>query len=120
MRTFVQKLPEFLRKSAYYAGQEAAWPREQAIKVIEHLKIHNAVVLGVEVWLPTHPGPTIPTPFIYSWDSGSQHQGESWQDFVRRANTGAAEYVRRFNWDKQDQTHQEADPYFNLEVVEEG
>lgn len=118
METVLQRLPAELRRAAYLAVCEPAWPRAEALRVVEWCAGAGIAVLGGEVWLPTVPGPTIPTPFIYAWDVGAKAAGEPWQEFVARANAAASEYVRTFEWDPNDVSHRDAEPYFNLEFCE--
>lgn len=115
--SFLLSLPEELRSSAYRSGVECAWPSAKALAVIKHVSNTGGAVCGVEVWLPTEPGPTIPTPFIYTWSVGEQRPSESWKSFARRANSAARSYIRHFCWDTEDQAHRGCTPYFNLDVV---
>lgn len=110
------KLPPSLRDAAYYAGQEPAWPAEEAIDVVRHATKLDLVVCGIEVWLPTVPGSTIPTPYVYTWQCEEQELGESWRDYVQRINAAAERYIREFHWDPRDTTHQELKPCFNVDV----
>lgn len=110
-------LPEDIQRQTYYAGREAAWPQQAALRVIDHATRDSIAVPGVEVWIPTNPGPTIPTPFIYTWSAEDRRTGEDWSDFVRRVNTAASEYIRTFEWDRRDERHREVKPYFNLDIV---
>jgi hypothetical protein len=87
--------------------------------VIERLGERGCAVIGIEVWLATEPGPTIPTPGIYTWDADSRHAAESWSVFVQRVNTEAADFVRAFSWHPDDGKHRPEVPYFNLTVIEE-
>jgi hypothetical protein len=98
------RIPPEIQARAYGAGNEFAWPREDAIQVIAAIKSHF-VVVGVEVWLPTTPGPTIPTPFVYQWGAGPSDA------------KNAAEYIRTFEWDDADTHHRSFEPYFNLTIV---
>jgi hypothetical protein len=97
------RIPLEIQARAYQAGNEFAWPREDAIRVIEAVKSHY-VVLGVEVWLPI-PGPTIPSPFIYHWATKSG------------APTNAVDFIRNFEWDEADAAHRNLEPYFNLTLA---
>jgi hypothetical protein len=117
--SWLLRMPESLRVTAYYAGGEAAWPAEDAISAVQCATKLGLAVCGVEVWLPTAPGPTIPTPYIYSWQGEEQKSEEAWGEFVQRVNDAAVEYIREFSRDPQDQTHQDAEPYYNLDVVSE-
>jgi hypothetical protein len=116
--SWLLKLPESLRVAAYYAGEEVAWPAESAINVIECATNLGVAVCGVEVWLPTVPGPTIPTPYVYVWETDERKPEEDWRNFVRRANSGAAVYIRGFAWAAGDKAHKGLEPYFNLDMVD--
>lgn len=117
--SFVDILPERFRKSGYLAGGEAAWPKGEACRVIDYLTSVSLAVCGIEIWLPTDPGPTIPTPFIYTWEATPINQQESWSDFARRTNEQAKVYIRAFEWDKEDTEHKDMSPYFNLDIFVE-
>lgn len=82
-----------------------AWPRADAIKVLNILHESGFVVLGVDVWIATNPGPTIPTPYIYDWQLGPD------QASVGGA-ASALEFVQDFQWDHRDQSHGGREPYF--------
>ena len=101
-------LPARLRLSAYRSGVEAAWSRADALEVIAMLKQRGFYILGVDIWLPTIPGPTIPTPFIYDWNEA--HVG----DYPNIAPT-ASEFVSSFAWDPTDANRHEC-PYFCITV----
>ena len=104
---WIELLPKDLLASAYRANAEMAWRRQDAIRVIEILRSADYMILGLEVWLPTKPGPTIPTPYIYGWmgttDISSATHARS-----------AEEYVQTFAWDPEDKSHSAAEPYFNI------
>jgi hypothetical protein len=69
--------------------------------------------LGVEIWLPTTPCPTIPAPIFYTFES-RQLPHERLTDFVQRASREASDYISTFEWDPADANYQGAVPYFNL------
>jgi len=110
-------LPNDLKNSRYEYRGEYAWAREDALRVIEALEKKDAAVIGVDVWLPTTPAPTIPTPFVYDLDASAKSHGESWRDFARRTGAHSAKFVREFGWDPQDSTYLHSVPYFNLTVL---
>jgi hypothetical protein len=87
--------------------------------VIRDLTEKDCAVIGIEIWLPTEPGPTIPSPGIYTWDAPSRRAGEPWSVFAPRVNAEAADYVRAFFWHPHDEKYSSEMPYFNLTVVEE-
>jgi len=100
-------LPDDLREAAYKAGSESAWSKRNALRVVEILSADGYVILGVDIWLATKPGPTIPTPFVYDWslraDLPSQEYPKS-----------AAEFIQTFEWDPTDTSHNGREPYFNI------
>jgi hypothetical protein len=118
MRNLFEKLPQSLRDNAYVAGEESAWYRDDALGVVEFCKEQGIAVLGGEVWLPTHPGPTIPTPFIYTWEVDEKISSESWTQFVGRASEMAKKYIEEFSWDPAD-TLRSQTPMFNLTHADE-
>lgn len=116
--SWLHELPPQLHDSAYHAGDEAAWPAAAAIVVVEYLTRIGAAVCGVEVWVSTSPGPTIPMPYVYTSDAKEQGPTENWKEFVERANEAAAEFIRDFSWAPEDKAHQGLSPYFNFDVVQ--
>ena len=107
-------LPERFRQSGYVtANKECAWSRQDAIDLIDYLTARGVVVDGIEVWLPTDPGPTIPAPFIYTWGTDIT-PGESIEAFVARANSDARDFVATFAWDDRDLSHRELEPFFHI------
>ena len=62
--------------------------------------------MGVDIWLPTDPGPTIPRHFVYDWSSETHD--------VRFAT--AAQFIAGFEWDKEDVLNLGKEPYFNLTI----
>jgi hypothetical protein len=87
--------------------------KQHALEVIQWATTSGMAVFGIEVWLPTTPGPTIPMPFFYSFDSEPK-ENEEWSEFVKRANADASQYVIEFDWDPEDHKHHSQKPYFNL------
>lgn len=118
MNSFLENIPKSLVEQAYVQKDEAAWPKDASLSVISYLSQLGTAVLGGEVWLPTEPGPTIPVPYFYAWDTGSKNDNESWNDFVFRANQEAKEYISSFEWAEEDTDHAELLPYFNFTVEE--
>ncbi len=119
MSSFIENIPKSLSEQAFVDKDEAAWPRDAAMSVISYLSQLGIAVIGGEIWLPTKPGPTIPMPYFYGWDSGSRNDNESWNEYVVRANEVAKEYVTSFEWAEEDTNHAELLPYFNFTVEEE-
>lgn len=115
---YIEYLSEDIKAKAYYSSEgETAWPRQEALAVITFLGGFEHAVLGGEIWLPTLPGPTIPSPYIYTWEVSPQQKNESWKDFVNRAANESKRYVLEFEWDPADETNVRAIPFFNLTVV---
>jgi hypothetical protein len=101
-------LPLDLQRAAYRANDEMAWSKADAIRVVEILKINGYVVLGVDIWLATRPGPTIPTPFVYDW--AATVDPPSWKKNPKTAD----EFIRNFGWAAADRLNQGKEPYFNI------
>src|SRR5437660_943483 len=78
---------------------------EAALKVIHLATAAGVAVEGMEIWLPTKPGPTIPTPFIYTWSMKPKIDGQGWDEYVRECNEQAKSYVQTFQWDERDKSH---------------
>jgi hypothetical protein len=97
-------LPDYLRQRGYKSGSELAWAREDALQVAETLSNNGYSILGVDIWLATVPGPTIPTPFVYDWDPS-------------RCGMSAAEFIRTVDWDPTDTSHRGREPHFNILAV---
>lgn len=110
---WVSQLPARLGATAYRAANEHAWNRRDVLDVIDWLSFRGIPVLGVDVWLPTHPGPTIPTPCIYEWSAPSNLLERS-DVFVQ--NAMAKKYISEFEWGKDDRRWHGETPYFNLTV----
>jgi hypothetical protein len=107
-------IPESLLASGYRAENgEMAWDKENALSVLRWAEDCGVCVLGLEVWIPTVPGPTIPMPFVYAFDP-RRDEGESDAVFLARANTEVVNYVNSFEWDVQDTAHHAYRPFFNL------
>jgi hypothetical protein len=107
-----------LRAAAYCYGDEFAWTRDDALKVVDWASKCQIAIAGVEVWLATKPGPTIPTPLIYSWQAEKELYKKPWPRFVKEANYLATEYIKHFAWDVSDTSRYSLDPYFNLCLME--
>lgn len=104
-----QQLPEVLRSSAYLSeGGEPAWPRDAALEVVEYLRGKQFAILGVEIWIATHPGPTIP---LYQWSRSDA------RDSLANPQT-ADEYIQRFSWAADDDQFRDQVPFFNLTVAD--
>ena len=101
-------LPHDLVQSAYGSdGDEMAWPKVQALKVVSFLEANGYVVTGVDIWIPTNPGPTIPTPFVYDWKLKGIPRADSYP-------TTAVEFIDSFEWDPKDNSHNNMQPFFNI------
>lgn len=103
-------LPPDLRRAAYRASNgEFAWSRANALAVSQLLRNKGYSVFGVDIWLPTRPGPTIPTPFVYDWTLSADVRSAHCQK-------SADEFIRNFRWSTSDKRHLGMEPYFNLTV----
>lgn len=91
-------LPKPLVKKAYRSRSELAWPKEDALSVINILQESGYLIIGVDIWLATENGPTIPTPFVYDWDLSAQESDNS-------QNSTAEEFIASFQWDPSDTSH---------------
>lgn len=112
-------IPSRLLSVAFRAGKELAWPRQEALDMIDLLALRGLAVLGVEIWIPAGSGPEIPGPFIYTWEVQPKAEGETWSAFVARAEEQATAYVRDFTWDERDHHYRGREPFFNLTVSAE-
>lgn len=113
-------VPSDLKGLAYYsANHEPAWSAVESLQVIHILSNQEIAIVGVEVWLPTKPGPTIPTPYIYGWEAGLKQDDQTWNQYVEASTAGARSYIESFEWDKRDIEHIDIVPYFNLTAVTE-
>jgi hypothetical protein len=99
-------LPQELISKAYVSSNEVAWGRADALRVLAILERSGRCVLGVDVWSPAKPGPTVSGKFVYDWDR-QQHDP--------RFRT-AGDFVKNFQRDPTDAFHQEREPYFNLTI----
>ena len=110
-------IPEALQASAYSSGEEYAWSSKDALKVIDYCERHGMGAVGVEVWLPTKPSPTIPAPIIYGWSAEDfSGRGDAAQKYLSRCNEAARKYISQFAWDPKDQGKYTMEPFFNLEI----
>jgi hypothetical protein len=103
---FSENLPGELLGRAYRSKNELAWNRDDALEAIERLAKAGFVVLGVEVWLPTSPGPTMTGRY---WDSkAGPVPGEP---------QTAKDFVKNFRWGQYDKILEDREPFFNLTVA---
>ncbi|HTI44729.1 MAG TPA: hypothetical protein VL462_00025 [Candidatus Nitrosotalea sp.] len=103
-------LPAHLKRLAYKAGAELAWKRSDAIEVLKFLSDNGYILLGIDIWLATQPGPTIPQPFVYDWSLETTSS-------ANRQQVTAIDFVREFEWDPADKSHREREPYFNITAI---
>jgi hypothetical protein len=100
-------IPADLRANAYESNSECAWNRGHALRVIDILTENGYVLLGVDIWLPSDSGPTIPTPFVYDWTLRADAPSREYPKTAK-------EFIRTFEWDPADNSHQGTQPYFNI------
>lgn len=97
-------LPKELLEETYRAETDPALSQGDAIRVVDLLKENGYVVLGVDVWLSTNPGPTIPTPFVYDWGATRSIPAQ----YHRKP---ASAFIRDFQWHPDDKSHGGREPY---------
>lgn len=51
-------LPDFLASRAYFSASEFALFRADALAFLDWCDSQTIKIIGFDVWLPTHPGPT--------------------------------------------------------------
>lgn len=112
-------LPIPLLELAYWGSGEAAWATSEALAVVEACQSNKVAIIGAEVWLPTQPGPTIPSPSIYSWQCTDRILGEHWISYINRSSLEAREFISDFRWSDKDQNRYKLPPYFNLTFLQE-
>ena len=100
---FLRILPLELLGRAYQSRNELAWSQADAIEAIDRLEKAGFTLLGVEVWIPTSPGPTMTGRF---WDS----EGSAVQDRPRTAQ----DFIKNFAWGRHDASLKGREPFFNL------
>lgn len=99
-------LPHDLTATAYMAGSEAAWDRQRALDVIKFLEEKGFQILGVDIWIPTDPGPTIPAKFVYDWSIDIERRSKKFLT--------PTEFVLNFSWDYTDEINIRREPFFNI------
>jgi hypothetical protein len=92
-----------LTRVAYKANEEMAWARHDARRVYTALQRNGYDILGVDVWLPTKPGPT---PCLRDW-----WKGDSQSDRIAKS---AGEFIASFDWSTSDANFRFEEPFFNL------
>ena len=93
-------LPPSLSVRAYRCHGELAWDRPDALQVVSLVQQHDYKVTLIEIWLPTHPGPTLSLQFVYDW--------------TEEYKISAAEFIKTFQWDDRDRGFIGKAPYFNI------
>jgi hypothetical protein len=104
---FSDALPEELLRRAYRYRNELAWRRTDAIEAIAGLEKAGFTLIGVEVWVPSSPGPQI------TWwlcDLGDE--------VISNKPTNALDFVKNFKWGADYKGLEDREPFFNLEVAE--
>src|SRR5271157_2594369 len=100
---FSRTLPLELLGRAYQSRNELAWSRADAIEAIDRLEKAGFTLLGVEVWIPSSPGPTMTGRFWDSEASPAQGRPRTAQDFIKN-----------FTWGRYDASLNGREPFFNL------
>ena len=104
---FSRILPPELLQRAYRSRHELAWAREDAVEAIGRLENAGFTLLGVEVWIPSSPGPTMTGRFWDLQDRSNPDKPRTAQDFVKN-----------FTWGCYDVSLKGREPFFNLTVDE--
>ncbi len=121
MKDYRHLLPLDLSTRAYQAlNQELAWGKDEALELIDLLSANHLAILGGEVWIPTVPGPTLPPPNLYAWDTEAKREREVWTEYVRRTNQRAKEFIAGFSWKLDEEDRYHLAPFFNLSICDEG
>jgi hypothetical protein len=107
MSSIFARLPEHILKHAFEWGHEFAWPRADALAVIEWAEKQNYTVARAEVWVPSPEGPIIPSRYVYTWSLARSQRRPG-------GAKSALDYVRKFEWDPNDAGFLDAEPFFNL------
>jgi hypothetical protein len=102
---FSGTLPKELLGRAYRSANELAWNRADAVDAIDCLEKAGFSLLGVEVWLPTSPGPTMTGRYWDAEDSGVPGRPPTAMDFVKS-----------FKWGEHDKMLRDREPFFNFTV----
>lgn len=100
-------LPQPLKDSAYKTSNEFAWAQEDALAVVAILERNDYVIIGVDIWLPTTPGPS--PMYVYDWAKPGCG--------FDRGISSATEFISTFKWDPEDVARAKDMPYFNLLAV---
>lgn len=100
-------LPLELLQRAYRSRHELAWARADAIEAIDRLEKSGFTLLGVEVWIPSSPGPKMTGWF---WDSEGK--------VAANEPATARDFVKGFKWGPHDRSLRDREPFFNLTVTE--
>ena len=104
---FSETLPRELLGRAYRSKNELAWSRADAVNAIDRLEKAGFTLLGVEVWLPTSPGPTMTGRYWDLKDSAVPDKPQTAKDFVKS-----------FKWGQYDKILKDREPFFNLTVTD--
>ena len=111
MKTQLDEFAGFLSadllRRAYNTGNELAWSRQDVEKAINQLTQAGFRIIGIDVWIPSQPGPIVTG---WDWsdsDAGSPGLAQSAQQFVED-----------FKWGANDGRMSANEPYFNLTTIE--
>ena len=100
-------LPSNILRRAYNSGNELAWSRADAIAAIDTLVAAGFEILGVDVWIPSSPGPR-----MTGWDWSVNDTTSP------GAPRSARDFVASFKWGPDDGAMKAEVPYFNLTTSE--
>ena len=106
---FYGELPDELVKSAYKAGTELAWPRDQAIEAVKAFARSGRKLLGVDAWLLTDDTPPNPIPLIRDWTADLRASADE-------VALSATAFIADFRCRPDDYNTDNRPVYFNLVV----
>jgi len=106
-----------LSASAFESGEEAAWPRSDAVKVVDWLHQNGYATLGTELWIIREDGIQ---PGIYVNGKREIHgntvshkqNSESWDAYVSRSGIETLNYLAKF--EEPPEARQQGKVYFNI------
>ena len=92
--------PELFNRAYKESHGELAWQKPDALTVASLLQDQGYQILGVDVWLPTRPGPT---PLIRDWDE--------------KYPMSCIDYIEMFELIPSERSHPDLEPCFTFTVA---
>lgn len=112
-------LPQLLVDAAFRTANEAAWPVDQAVDLIQWCRQAGLAVLGTELWMidqsdnSIQPGLNSPEGFAICHNSCNPKPGEAYDEYVARSADEAIAAIRSYG-EPVDPIEQQRRPYFNI------